>query len=284
MINCKSWHVPKPLSLANKKKIYPKHSAFVVGIINCNLDSFWKESRFFLPEEAKNRAIEFEQAGADILDIGAESTRPGSSYISEEEELSRLIPVIKEIRKYSSIPISVDTRKSSVFRAAFDEGADILNDISAFQDDDKMCSLVVEKDCPVILMHRDSIVSQKPIETVKKFLFNVANYAVKQGIEPSKIILDPGIGFNKIFNDNYDIIKNIDQLCDLKYRVMMALSRKRFIGEVTGKDVNERLSGTLVADLFSVFSGVEFIRVHDVAETVDSLKMIELLSGFSEVS
>ena len=252
--------------------------AFVMGIVNANGDSFWKESRGGL-----ERAMSLVSDGADILDIGGESTRPGSEYVDADEEIRRVVPVIEAIRKESDIPISVDTRKFEVMKAAFDAGADILNDISALEDDERLASFAAEKKIPVILMHKRGIPTDMQSNTaysnvlsdVGKYLSDRAEYAISKGIEPRKIIVDPGVGFGKDTKGNFALIKGCGKLCGGKYPVLMALSRKSCIGNVTGREVQDRLSGTITADILSVMSGAFMLRVHDVKETVDSLKILK---------
>ena len=252
--------------------------AFVMGIVNANGDSFWKESRGGL-----ERAMSLVSDGADILDIGGESTRPGSEYVDADEEIRRVVPVIEAIRKESDIPISVDTRKFEVMKAAFDAGADILNDISALEDDERLASFAAEKKIPVILMHKRGIPTDMQSNTaysnvlsdVGKYLSERAEYAISKGIEPRKIIVDPGVGFGKDTKGNFALIKGCGKLCGGKYPVLMALSRKSCIGNVTGREVQDRLTGTITADILSVMSGAFMLRVHDVKETVDSLKILK---------
>lgn len=260
------------------RTISTERNAFVAGIVNVNNDSFWKGSRggFSL---AKRLILE----KADILDIGAESSRPGSKYISEKDELKALIPLIRKIRKFSDIPISVDTRKKNVFEACVQEGADILNDISALEDDSQMARYVGNEKIPVILMHKrkNPDIMQKYTEyedvfkEVEDYLYSRIQYAVENGIDEDKIIIDPGIGFAKDLHANLVLIKNCGRLCSGKYPLMMALSRKSFLGLLTGKTVDKRLAGTVSANLYSVINGAKFVRVHDVKEAVDSLDVLK---------
>lgn len=260
------------------RTISTERNAFVVGIVNVNNDSFWKGSRggFSL---AKRLILE----KADILDIGAESSRPGSKYISEKDELKALIPLIRKIRKFSDIPISVDTRKKNVFEACMQEGADILNDISALEDDSQMARYAGNEKIPVILMHKrkNPDIMQKYTEyedvfkEVEDYLYSRIQYAVENGIDEDKIIIDPGIGFAKDLHANLVLIKNCGRLCSGKYPLMMALSRKSFLGLLTGKTVDKRLVGTVSANLYSVINGAKFVRVHDVKEAVDSLDVLK---------
>lgn len=260
------------------RTISTERNAFVAGIVNVNNDSFWKGSRggFSL---AKRLILE----KADILDIGAESSRPGSKYISEKDELKALIPLIRKIRKFSDIPISVDTRKKNVFEACVQEGADILNDISALEDDSQMARYVGNEKIPVILMHKrkNPDIMQKYTEyedvfkEVEDYLYSRIQYAVENGIDEDKIIIDPGICFAKDLHANLVLIKNCGRLCSGKYPLMMALSRKSFLGLLTGKTVDKRLAGTVSANLYSVINGAKFVRVHDVKEAVDSLDVLK---------
>lgn len=260
------------------RTISTERNAFVAGIVNVNNDSLWKGSRggFSL---AKRIILE----KADILDIGAESSRPGSKYISEKDELKALIPLIRKIRKFSDIPISVDTRKKNVFEACMQEGADILNDISALEDDRQMARYAGNEKIPVILMHKrkNPDIMQKYTEyedvfkEVEDYLYSRIQYAVENGIDEDKIIIDPGIGFAKDLHANLVLIKNCGRLCSGKYPLMMALSRKSFLGLLTGKTVDKRLVGTVSANLYSVINGAKFVRVHDVKEAVDSLDVLK---------
>ena len=260
------------------RTISTERNAFVAGIVNVNNDSLWKGSRggFSL---AKRLILE----KADILDIGAESSRPGSKYISEKDELKALIPLIRKIRKFSDIPIPVDTRKKNVFEACMQEGADILNDISALEDDSQMARYAGNEKIPVILMHKrkNPDIMQKYTEyedvfkEVEDYLYSRIQYAVENGIDEDKIIIDPGIGFAKDLHANLVLIKNCGRLCSGKYPLMMALSRKSFLGLLTGKTVDKRLAGTVSANLYSVINGAKFVRVHDVKEAVDSLDVLK---------
>ncbi len=270
----------------SSRKISTELPSFIMGIVNCTPDSFFKESRGGI-----DLAFKLIDEGADILDIGGESTRPGSEYVSSEEEIRRIVPVIKEIRKKSNIPISVDTRKKSVMKAAFDEGADILNDISSFEDDPSLADFVAQTEIPVILMHKRGLPStmQKDtsynniVEEVSSYLLSRADFAISKGISKDKIIVDPGIGFAKDLEGNLRLIAFCDLLCGGKYPVLMALSRKSFIGQITGREVSERLSGTIAASFYSALKGAFMIRVHDVAPCKDALAMLKSLKKYESV-
>jgi dihydropteroate synthase len=266
----------KTLMLADRT-VSTKHPAFVMGIVNATPDSFWEKSR-----GGGDNALRLIDEGADILDIGGESTRPGAAYVSAEEEIKRIIPVIMTVRKYSSVPISVDTRKKEVLRVALDAGADILNDISALEDDMDIGLLAAEKKIPIILMHKRGIPAIMQFDTVyddvfdevNSYLCNRIQYALNCGVTEDHIIIDPGIGFGKKTDANTVLIRRCGELCDGRYPVLMALSRKTCIGDLTGQPVESRLAGTLAADIIAVLSGASIVRVHDVRETVDTLSVL----------
>lgn len=251
--------------------------AFIMGIVNATPDSFFDASRGGVKE-----ALRLIEEGAEILDIGGESTRPGSEYVNADEEIRRVIPVIEGVRRLSDIPISVDTRKFEVMKAAFEAGADILNDISALEDDDRLAPFCAEAKIPVILMHKrgnpgtmqKNTVYENIFDEVNEYLESRVQFALEAGIAADKIWLDPGIGFGKDVQGNFQLIRRCGELCNGKYPVLMALSRKTCIGEVTSRNVAERLSGTLSANLLSVQRGASMIRVHDVKEALDSMKIL----------
>lgn len=274
----------KPIFLKDRI-LSTENPAFVMGIVNANGDSFWEKSR----GGARLAKILVEQ-GADILDIGGESTRPGSEYIDAEEELHRVIPLVKKIRKFSDIPISIDTRKYDVMSAAFDAGADILNDVSALEDDPRLVKFVAKEKIPVILMHnamkknscktgQNSAImdglAENIFSQVNEYLMRRADFALQNGIGAEKIIVDPGIGFGKDTAQNAALIANAAKLCGGKYSVLMALSRKSFFEKVCGRKVEERLWGTIAANAYSVLNGVSIVRVHDVAAAVDTVKVLK---------
>lgn len=269
----------RELVLASRK-IATSLPCFVMGIVNCTPDSFFGASRGGV--ELSFRLI---GEGADVLDIGGESTRPSSSYIDADEEIRRVIPVIREIRKRSAIPISVDTRKLAVMKAAFEAGADILNDVSALEDDDALADFAAEMKIPVILMHKRGIPLsmqqrtdyQDVLGEVSSYLQGRVDFAISRGIKEEKIIVDPGIGFGKDLAGNLALIANCGKLCEGRYPVLMALSRKSFLAEITGRDVQQRLSGTIAANLIAAQNGAFMLRVHDVSSCKDSLAVLKSL-------
>jgi dihydropteroate synthase len=258
-----------------------------MAIVNCTDDSFYAESRSRDSEAALGMALKAAEDGADIIDFGGESTRPGAEYVSAEDELRRVVPVIKAFRRRSSLPVSVDTRKAAVARAALDAGADIINDISALEDDPALGSLCAERQAPVILMHKKGIplnMQDAPgykdvTEEVTAYLAAAAKRAQAYGIPAAHIILDPGIGFGKRFEDNLVLLTNLDRLGSLGYPLLIGLSRKTFIGEITGREIPQRLAGTLAANALCLMAGAAILRVHDTAETADLVKVIHAVLG-----
>ncbi len=248
------------------KKIKSQLDAFVMGIVNATPDSFYDNSRGGL-----ERALELVEQGADIIDIGGESTRPGFIPVSEEEEIKRVIPLLIELKKKTDVLISIDTTKTGVIKAALENGADIINNVAEFSDQE--LELCKNAGVSVILMHHSS----GGIKEIKEYLVNQAQRCLKLGIPKEKIIIDPGIGFGKNFEENIDAIKNTQLLAQTGFTVLMALSRKSSIGQMTGREVHQRLAGTLAADIISVQKGAKIIRVHDVSDAIDTLKVMKFL-------
>lgn len=260
-----------------KKIITTERPAFVMGILNATPDSFFKDSR-----GGADFALELIQKGADILDIGAESTKPGFTPVPEDEQIERIINVIESIRKVSDIPISIDTRSSKVLQACLDIGADVLNDVSALESDSKIVQTVAKNDCGVILMHGFGVSEEHQFNSditndVINYLNSRTEFALQNGIKPENIFWDPGIGFGKTNEENVVLIKSTDNICKQKFPVVMALSRKRVIGFITGKDVEHRCAGTLCANQIAVEKGAKILRVHDVSETIDMLNVMKNL-------
>ncbi|MCD1654902.1 dihydropteroate synthase [Treponema zuelzerae] len=268
--------------------LYTSAPAFIMGIVNATPDSFYPGSRAGSVEDAVERALQMEAEGADIVDIGGESSRPGGAYVSAEEELSRVLPVIEGIRSRSAVPISVDTRKAAVMKAALDAGADMCNDISALEDDHALADLLAAAGAPVVLMHKKGTPDTMqldpryadPAAEVLSYLLERAEYAQTRGIRKDMIILDPGIGFGKRKQDNLALIAATRRFTAAGYPVLMALSRKTCIGDMTGKPVSHRLAGTLAANQIAVGLGAQWLRVHDVGETRDMLAVVQELQTY----
>lgn len=261
--------------------------AVVMGIINVTPDSFYVGSRAQVLDDALGAAAAMIKGGAAVLDIGGESTRPGAAYVGLEEELQRVIPVVEAIRQRWDIPVSVDTRKAGVAKAAMQAGADMINDISALVDDQEMASFCAGVGLPVILMHKKGIPATMqdgpyyddcPAE-VRAFLLAAADQAVAAGIRRELIILDPGIGFGKRYEDNIAILSRLDELVACGYPVLVGLSRKAFVGAITGHPAERRLAGSLGAACAARMKGACVFRVHDVEETRDALAAMDAALG-----
>jgi dihydropteroate synthase len=269
----------------NKKFFFNKMK--IMGIINCTPDSFYSDSRLLSQKLAVKKALEMIEAGADIIDIGGESTRPGSEPVTLEEELERVIPVIEEIRKVRrDVLISIDTYRAKTAEEAIKAGADIINDISAMAFDEDMASVAVNYNVPVILMHMKGTprnMQENPqytniLDEVMSFFEERLEFAKQKGISQDKIIIDPGIGFGKSFEHNIELIRNIDKFHKLNRPVLLAVSRKSSIGIATGNvPPQERLEGTIAVTCYAALKDVEIIRVHDVLENKKALMMIEVL-------
>jgi len=248
---------------------------------NVTPDSFSDGGDFLDIEKAVQRGIEMEKQGAAIIDIGAESTRPGSKAVASDEQIKRAISVINKLAAKIKIPISIDSKDYEVTKAAVDAGASIINDISSLADE-RTAKLAAEKKLPVVLMHiqNDPETMQKEphyedvVREVLDYLLAKAKAAEKAGIEKEKIFIDPGIGFGKTLEHNIMLLKNIRVFVESGYRVLLGTSRKKFIGTLTGKDnPKDRIFGTAATVALAAASGVSIVRVHDVAEMVDVVKV-----------
>ncbi len=257
----------------------------VMGIVNVTPDSFSDGGQFYDPQVAISHAKKLVLEGADIIDIGGESTRPGSEAVSLEDELNRVIPVIKGIADDVSVPISIDTCKSEVARAALDAGASIINDISAMRFDPVIADVASEHEVPLILMHMQGTprdMQKNPdyrdvVVDIKNFLNERIDFAVSKGVSKDNIIIDPGIGFGKTLENNYDIIRRLNEFTELGQPVLIGTSRKSFIGMTLDLEVTERLIGSLATITMSIVNGVDMVRVHDVKESVQTVKMTDAI-------
>lgn len=253
----------------------------VMGIVNATPDSFYGPSRKRSRDEAVETALRMEAEGAGIVDIGGESTRPGSEYVSEAEELERVVPVVEGLRARSGIAISVDTRKAAVAAAAAAAGADIVNDVAALRADPAMAPLAARLGLPVVLMHmkgepktmQEAPAYEDCLAEVEAFLLEAARGAEAAGVAREAILLDPGIGFGKRLEDNLALLAGLDRLAGLGYPLLVGLSRKAFVGALTGRPAEGRLAGSLGAALAAYAKGARVFRVHDVAETRDALSL-----------
>ncbi len=253
---------------------WDKKEPFVMGILNVTPDSFFDGGKYTLVEQAKERALQMVEQGADVIDVGGESTRPGSDPVSLQEEIDRVCPVVEAIRKECNIPLSLDTTKSGVVREAIKFGSvEVVNDISALSDPD-MAHTVVEAGADIVLMHMQGTpqnMQANPsykdvIEELKNFFHERIHYAEKKGIHKEKILIDPGIGFGKKLEHNLKIFKHLEELTALNYPLLMAPSRKSFIGQCIDDMEADRSYGTAAAVAISIQKGARGIRVHDVKE------------------
>ena len=265
--------VRKKYLLQIKNKAYQLGTrTWLMGVVNITPDSFSDGGLYFDKEKAVQKGLELAAAGADIIDIGGESSRPGSKPISKEEEMRRVLPVIASLRKKIKALISIDTTKAEVAEAALAEGADILNDISAGRFDSKMIPLAAERKVPLILMHMKGTPQTMQInpyyqnlyQEVKEFLRERIKTAESYGIAREKIIIDPGLGFGKRFEDNLGLINNLSFLEELGCPLLVGISRKSFIGQILNLPPSERLEGTIAASILSLVNGAHILRVHDV--------------------
>ncbi len=263
-----------------------------MGVLNVTPDSFSDGGKFFDPGVAIERAQQMIDEGADVIDIGGESTRPGASYMGEDEEIKRIRPIFTVLGKHTNIPLSIDTRKAVVAQMALDLGAVMVNDVSAMQDDPRMAQLVQESKAGVVLMHRQghSVSMQKAphydnvVGEIKAFLAERVSMARSMGIPADHIIVDPGIGFGKTLNHNLKILANIGEFLQLGQPVLIGLSRKGFIGELTGKPVGEREMGNAAALTAAVWQGAHILRVHDVGAMNDAIRVAQALRNSCDKS
>ncbi len=258
----------------------------VMGILNVTPDSFSDGGQFFGPEKAVEHGLQMAAGGAAIIDVGGESTRPGSESVSADEQIKRIVPVIQALCEKTDIPISIDTYKYEVAKAALDAGAAIINDITALSDE-RMGELTAERQVPVVLMHMQgtpATMQDEPkyfdvVGEVLEFLLDRAKRAEKLGISKDMIFIDPGIGFGKTTEHNLLLLRNIDKFVVAGYRVLVGTSRKRFIGQITGKEKPaERIFGTAATVALCATAGVSIVRVHDVAEMVDVVKVANAIN------
>lgn len=259
----------------------------IMGIINCTPDSFYSRSRTYECQKAVEAGLQMVADGADILDIGGESTRPGSDSITLDEELRRVMPVIEELVAQVDVPLSIDTYKSMVAERALESGVHILNDISALSFDPRLRKIAARFDVPVILMHIKGTpknMQKNPyysdvMKEILEYFDDRVNYAKSCGIKKENIVIDPGIGFGKRIQDNYEILNRLRELQSLGCPVLVGPSRKSFIGKILNLPPEESLEGTIVASTAAILKGAHILRVHDVKEMVRAAKIADCLTG-----
>ncbi len=265
------------MELHLKAQRLPLDRPLLMGIVNVTPDSFFDGGRFSDPDRAVSHALRLVEEGADLLDVGAESTRPGSLPVTEEEERRRLIPVVAALAKVVSVPVSVDTSKAGVARAAVEAGAVMVNDVTALRGDPGMVDAVAEMGVGLVLMHMQGIpetMQRAPAyedvaEEVSGFLAERARFAMARGVSKSRIVLDPGIGFGKVLVHNLDLLAQLRTFTGLGFPVLVGPSRKGFIGQLTKQPVEGRAWGTAGIVALAVEHGANIVRVHDVAAMRD---------------
>ena len=278
------------LKIGNKNFDLDKKT-IIMGILNVTPDSFSDGGKFFSVDAAVNHAISMVGEGADIIDIGGKSTRPGAKLISIDEEINRVLPVIEELQRKVDVPISIDTFKSKIAKKALDAGASMVNDITALQADKLMAEIVAENNVPICLMHmkgtsQNMQINPSYVDVVKEihdFLKERAKYAISCKIRKENIIIDPGLGFGKRtgegIEDNCEILNRLSELKDLGFPILVGPSRKTFIGNVCGGNkplpVTNRLEGSLAAAVIAVMNGADIVRVHDVKETRKCIDLVD---------
>jgi dihydropteroate synthase len=290
----RTWH----LTLPGNRSLVLGERPLVMGVLNLTPDSFSDGGRWASPEDAVEAALAMEQDGAHLLDLGAESTRPGGGVygtgakaVSVAEEIDRLLPVLEALRPLTRLPISVDTRKGAVARAALGAGADLVNDVSALTDPE-MISVAAEVGCPVVLMHnRGSLGTMQRnlkyddlLGEVREMLAGALERAERGGVARGQAILDPGIGFGKSYDQNLTLLRELRSLESLERPILVGASRKSFIGHITGEPAPDRLAGSLAAAAWAASRGASILRVHDVAATVELLAVWQAIANGLEES
>ena len=262
------------------------HRPHVMGIVNVTPDSFSDGGKFVSTELAVQHALQLIAEGADIIDIGGESTRPGAVPVSLDQELSRVIPVIEALSKVVTVPISIDTYKPEVMRLAITAGADMVNDVRALQESSAL-EIVAASNVGVCLMHMQGIPQtmqtdphyENVIEEVKQFLVQRLHVAEQAGISKERILLDPGFGFGKRTVHNIALIQNLNQFAGIGQPLLVGLSRKSVLGAIVGGDEQQRLHAGLAAAVITAMKGAKILRVHDVKATVDALKVVSAIQN-----
>lgn len=255
----------------------------VMGILNVTPDSFSDGGKHSTVDQAVAVALRMQDDGADILDIGGESTRPYSEPVSVEEELRRVVPVIERLRDQLTIPISIDTSKSTVAKAALAAGAEIINDVTGLEGDSQMLAVAVESKAGVCVMHmqgtpqtmQNDPTYEDVVEEIAEYLQRRWDWCVQRGIDSAHICLDPGIGFGKTHEHNFELVRNVARFVELGRPILIGHSRKGFIGKMLGDKTADRDAGTLGISLAMALAGASIVRVHAVRETVDALRLFD---------
>ncbi len=263
------------------KEFHLEHKTYIMGILNVTPDSFSDGGKWNRQDAALKHTEQMIQEGADIIDIGGESTRPGYEPVLAEEEIERVIPVIEKIRQHFDIPISIDTYKSTVAKAAIAAGADLVNDIWGLKYDASLAGVIADAGVACCLMHNRSQIQEHPYENFMEDLLmdlrETVQTAKNAGIKEDQIILDPGVGFAKSYENNLEVLRCLEQCKQLGFPILLGASRKSVIGLTLDLPVTSRLEGTLVTTVFAVMKQCSFVRVHDVKENVRAVRMAEAI-------
>ena len=257
-----------------------------MGIVNVTPDSFSDGGLFLDAEAAVAHGRQLAEQGADVVDVGGESTRPGADAVPADQELARTEPVVAGLAS-AGIPVSIDTSKAAVAEGALAAGAAMVNDVTALRGDSDLAGLCADRDCEVVLMHmlgtprtmQDAPTYDDVVDDVRAFLAERVAAAVGAGIAEERIWVDPGIGFGKTVEHNLELLRRLDELHDLGRPVVVGTSRKSFIGKLTGREVTERLGGTIASNVLALRAGADMLRVHDVQEVADAAKVAAAIGG-----
>ncbi len=262
------------------------HRVRLMGIVNVTPDSFSDGGLFLRPERAIEHGRRLVDEGADLLDVGGESTRPGARGVSADEELERVEPVLEGLRD-GGAPISIDTSKVAVAEVALDAGAEMVNDVTALRSEPELAALCAERGCGLVLMHMQGTprtMQEAPrygdvVDDVKGFLAERIEFATAEGVAEERIWIDPGIGFGKTVEHNLELLRRIGELGELARPIVVGTSRKSFLGKLTGREVGDRLGGTIASNVLALLGGAEVFRVHEVAEVRQALDVAEVILG-----
>jgi dihydropteroate synthase len=260
-----------------------------MGIVNVTPDSFSDGGLFLDADRAIGHGLELAASGADMLDVGGESTRPGAAAVPVDVELERVVPVVEGLGA-ARLPISVDTSKAAVAAAGLDAGAAIINDVTALRADPDLAPLCADRGCVLVLMHmlgdprtmQDDPRYDDVVADVSAFLAERIEFATAAGIDEGRIWIDPGIGFGKTVEHNLELLRRMSELAELGRPIVIGTSRKRFLGSITGREVGDRIGGTVATNVLALASGADVFRVHDVAETRQALDVASVLLGLAE--
>jgi|YelNatPaOPRAMG01_1025707.scaffolds.fasta_scaffold09831_2 dihydropteroate synthase len=282
--------VKKGILKAGNYRLTWGEKVLVMGILNITPDSFFDGGIYYEKERAIDRVYELAAQGADIIDIGGESTRPGAEEVSEAEELRRVIPVIETVAGKIGKPISIDTMKPAVAKAALEAGAVIVNDVAANRDDPLMWEIAAAKNAAYVIMHMKGTpktmqinpVYDNVVAEVGKFFEERIQKVKKSGLDENSIILDPGIGFGKTVEHNLSLLRNLFIYTKFGFPVLIGVSRKSFIGKILNLDVKDRLIGSVACELFAWLNGASIVRTHNVTETLQAIKMVDAIIRSAE--